>query len=89
MIKMLKSREECDTYLTHVCRHRCSRQITMKVDVLGAFSQHCGFNLPLQLMRATLLAESSYYFINIHHPLSAPAMSTDVSQVCVTLFPSF
>ena len=44
MIKnMLKWREESDTYLTHVCRHCWSRQITMKVDVLGAFSQYCGF----------------------------------------------
>ena len=23
---MLKSREECDTYLTHICRHQCSRE---------------------------------------------------------------
>jgi hypothetical protein len=39
MIKnILKRREESDTYLTHVCRHRWSGPIRMKVDVLGAFS---------------------------------------------------
>ena len=40
--KMLKRRKECDTYLTHVGRHRWSRQITMKGDVFGAFSQYHG-----------------------------------------------
>ena len=44
-IWMLERREECNTYLTHVCRHHCS-----------------GEN---------------------------PMMSTDVSQVGVTLIPSF
>jgi hypothetical protein len=31
---LLKRRKESDTYLTTVCRHRWSRQITMKVDKL-------------------------------------------------------
>ena len=34
---IVKRREECDTYLTYVCRHRWSRLITMKVIELGAF----------------------------------------------------
>jgi hypothetical protein len=38
-------------------------------------------------MKATVLAESSY-FINFHQALSTPAMFTDVSQVGVALFPS-
>ena len=37
-------------------------------------------NLLLQLMKATVLAESSY-FINFHQALSAPAMSTDMNQL--------
>ena len=41
--KMLERREECDAYLTHICRHCCS--------------------LHLQLMKATVLAESSIHFI--------------------------
>ena len=41
---MLKRREECDTYVTHVCRHHQSRQITMKMDETGAFSQHYEFH---------------------------------------------
>ena len=45
-------------------------------------------SLLLQLMKTTVLAESSS-FINLHHDLSAPAMSTDISQVGVALFPSF
>ena len=36
---MLKTREECDTYLTHVCRHHCSVEDLVKRK--GAFSQHC------------------------------------------------
>jgi len=35
MIKsMLKRRKESDIYLTTVCRHRWSKQITMEVDKL-------------------------------------------------------
>ena len=61
MIKnMLTRMEESDTYLGTVSRHRWNRQITMKVDGLGAFSQHCGFH---QLMKATVLAES--YILSI------------------------
>ena len=37
-------------------------------------------------MKVTMLAESSLYF---HWAISAPVMSTDVSQVGVTFFPSF
>ena len=44
--------------------------------------------LSLQLMKAIVLAESSI-FILFHCDLSAPAMSTDMSQVGVTIFPSF
>ena len=43
----------------------------------------------LQLMKATVLAESSWYFFNFPWTLSAPAMSTDASQVSFALFYSF
>ena len=39
-----------------------------------------------QLMKATVLAEISEY-IHFHRDLSAPAKSTDMSQVGVALFP--
>ena len=39
-------------------------------------------------VKDTVLVESSY-FINFYRDLSAPAMSTDMSQVGVALFPSF
>jgi hypothetical protein len=51
----------------------------MKMDVFRATST---------ADEATVLAESSEY-IHFHHDLSAPAISTDMSQVGVTLFPSF
>ena len=57
--------------------------ITMKVDEYGAFGQ-----LLLQLKKATVLAESSEY-IHVHRDLSAPAISTDMRQLGVALFPSF
>ena len=41
----------------------------------------------VEVMEATVFAESS--FINFHCVLSAPAISTDASQVGVALFPSF
>jgi hypothetical protein len=47
MKNMLTRRKESDTYLATVRRHRWSKQITTKID-----------NLPLQLMKATVLAES-------------------------------
>ena len=78
IINILKRREESDTYLTQVCRHRWSK----------AFISCKLVSLLLQLMEATLLAESSYS-IYFHRDLSAPAMSTDMSKVGVALFPSF
>ena len=54
----------------------------MNIDEIAAFS------LFLQLMKATFLAESSF-ISSFHSALSAPVMSTDVSQVGVALFPSF
>ena len=38
---ILKRREESNTYLTHVCRHRQSRQITMKMDESSSFIVIC------------------------------------------------
>jgi hypothetical protein len=51
----------------------------MSVDIAG---------VDLQLMKATVLAESSNYIL-FHRDLSAPAMCTDMIQVGVALFPSF
>ena len=55
----------------------------MSVDIAGA-----NRDLPLQLMEATMLAESSDNIL-FHRDLSAPAMSTGMSQVGVAHFPSF
>ena len=55
--------------------------MTTKEDIIGAFSK-------IQLMKATVLAENSDYIL-FHRDLSAPVMSTDMSQVGVALFPSF
>ena len=77
----LKRREESDIYPTHVCRHRWSRQITMKMDETGAFNQYW-------LSSTTVMAESSS-FTHFHCDLSGLAMSKDTSQVGVALLPSF
>ena len=66
---ILKRREDSETYLTHICRHRWSRKSSMKIGGIG---------LPLlKLRKATALAESphSIYF---HQALSAPVMSTNI-----------
>ena len=39
-------------------------------------------------MKGTVLAENSY-FINFHWAVSTPEISTDVSPIDVSLFPSF
>ena len=44
---------------------------------------------PTQLIKVTVLSESFWYFFNFCRTLSAPEMSTDLSQVGVALFPSF
>jgi len=43
-MRYLKRREENNPYLTHVCRHPWSRKFLVKIDEIGAFSQHCGFH---------------------------------------------
>ena len=45
-----------------------------------------GVSLPLQLMKATVLAESYNISFSI---VTSPAMSTDIDQVGVALFPSY
>ena len=61
MIKdILKRREESDTYLTHVCRHRWSRKISMKVDGVEAFS------LKLKSGRCRSLLIILKYFLSFH-----------------------
>ena len=42
---ILKWREESDTYLTNVCRHRWSGKPLVEIEeITWAFSQHCGFH---------------------------------------------
>ena len=53
-----------------------------------AFISCRGRGLSLQLMKATVLAETAS-FIRFHRDLSAPAMPTQMNQVGITLFPSF
>ena len=69
---VLKRRKECGTYLATARRHR------WRVKKLGN-------NLPLQLMKAAVLAESYTLFII----LDSPAISTGSRQVGAALFPSF
>jgi hypothetical protein len=40
-------------------------------------------------MKGAVLTESTCYFFNFYQTLSAPAISTDASQIGVALFPSF
>ena len=70
---MLQRRKESNIYLATVIRHRWSGQITMKID-------------KLELMKATVLAESSN--LSIFIVISLLQWSTDSSQVDVALFPS-
>ena len=60
----------------------------MKVDELGAFSQHVAF-ISYRSRLSTSTADESSSYIHFHCDLSAPAMSTDLSQVDIALFPYF
>ena len=96
MIKnILKWRKENNTYLTHVCRPRWSIHITMKIDEIGAFSQHYGWKLLFNqfaswslCFNTTVLTESSY-FINFHRDLSASLsqcwLKAPISSICIVI----
>ena len=66
---MIKRREESGTYLTHVCRHHSSGDSLEKRLNMGRLVNTVAFmscrhkKLHLQLIKATVLAESSLYFI--------------------------
>ena len=84
MIKNILRRRESDTYLPIVSR---PPPPLLPVSALAA-PFNTGVSLPLQLMKATVRAESyniSSFFIVIH---KTPTMSTDNSQVGVALSPS-
>ena len=70
--------------LPHICRHHCSKEKPVKRATPLAF-----ISCRRRLMKATVLAESSILYFIFSRVLSATVMSTDVSQVGVTLFPPF
>ena len=74
--KILKTREECDICLTHVCRHRWRGEKIEYIELSYSWwKPQCWLKAP--------------YIWSYHWALSATVMSTDVSQVGVALFPSF
>ena len=88
----------CSSSIRAILLTMCSRTLThfwlSKIFMMKGKEQHLPDSsveiagaVLLQLIKATVLAESSYsiYF----RDLSAPVMSTDVSQVGFALFPSF
>ena len=85
---MVKRREDCNTYLTHVCRHHYSGENPVKrwnirsANTVAFISCNCFYRLwkPQRWLKAPL---------SFHQVLYASLMSTDMSQVGVTLFPSF
>ena len=79
---MLKWREECATYLTHVCRHRCSRENPVKRWNIRSFQ------LTLWLSSAVDAYNwlKAPYISSFHQAFSALVMSTDISQVGVSFF---
>ena len=67
---MLKKKEECDTYLSHVFRHHSSiKNPVQRQNIRQSFqptlwlSSAVEVSLFLQLMKGTVLAESSLCFI--------------------------
>ena len=67
--KMLKRREECDTYLTHICRHRWGRGSPVKRLNIGSFQPKLRLSSAVDVDsmstadESQVLAESSLYFI--------------------------
>ena len=60
----------------------------MMINILKRREESDAYSLTLQLIKVSVLAESSSYS-HFHRDLSALAISTDMSQVGVALFPSF
>ena len=62
--------------------------ITMKVDIFPELSANTVAFISLEVDCHSAGSKLRKY-IHFHRDLSAPVMSTDMSQVGVTLFPSF
>ena len=75
--KMLERREECDSYLTLVCKHRCSGEKIKGVSANTVAFISCTCRLKV------------LYILSFHQVLRTPVMFTDVSKIEITLFPSF
>ena len=100
-IKMLKRREEYDTYLTTSARHYWSkRELLTSFPLslflfLSAFLFHLRWTFLPSKFESTSSADEDrsagwklQLFIYFHRHLSAPAMSTDNNQVGVAICPS-
>ena len=78
MIKKLKTREESDNYLTHICRHLCSGdslEKKIKCQELSSNTGQCCLKVP--------------HISSFLRAISATKMSKDMSQVGVALFLPF
>ena len=85
---MSKRREECNTYLTHICRHHWSRKSLVKRLKLRSFQPTLLLSSAVDKKPQCWLKAVSYS-LSFHLVLSAKVMSSDMSQVGITLFPSF
>ena len=82
---MLKRREECDTYPTHICRRHISRDSSEKRLNIRSYQPTLWLS---SVVDVATLSESSLYLI-FSLAISATVMSTDVIQADGTHFPSF
>ena len=89
--KTLKRREECDTYLTHICRHSCSGENpVMKADESPSvgwklyliFDLFTGFS-PLQLCLQMWVRQVSYFY-----SLWKPQAESYILYFIFSLFPA-
>ena len=89
---ILKRREECDTYLTHIHRDHCSgeakyTELSAKTVAFISCRQRV---LRLQLTKKKKQSWLKVpYILSFHWALSATVIYIDMSHAGITLFPSF
>ena len=94
MIKNVKRREECNTYLTHICRLHCSGDSMEKRSNIRRFQPTLRLSLAVEVDYVYTWWKPQFWMKAPHISsflcaISITVMSTDVSQVGVAFFPSF
>ena len=80
---MLKRREECDTYLTHVCRHHCSRESPVKRWNIRSLHPTLWFSSAVMSTEMSQVGVTNFPFFNIFYYFIFPCEDMVKTTPCV------